>query len=216
MLGYDWPRLHAALNDLPTAFIVFGALLALIDQFMRRDSLRAASYWMIVLGWAGTILAVIAGLQAEEVVDHGDAVHLAFVRHETMGLITLAVVSVVALWRIARERKMGAGEQSIVLGVTLTAAGLVVATSQIGGDLVFDHALGIPTTVLEETVQDRTAGHAHAGGEAHSHGEGTEPQAEGADSAADSAGVATDSTTGAAGAGAADHEHAPGTPPHEH
>ena len=47
-----------------------------------------------MLGWAGTILAVIAGLQAEEVVDHGDAVHLAFVRHETMGLITLAVVSV--------------------------------------------------------------------------------------------------------------------------
>ena len=30
MLGYDWPRLHAALNDLPTALLVTAVLFDLL------------------------------------------------------------------------------------------------------------------------------------------------------------------------------------------
>ena len=197
MLGYDWPRLHAALNDLPAALIVMGALMAVIDQFLRRDGLRAAGYWMIVLGWAGTIAAVAAGLRAEGLVAHGGDAHEAFSRHKVLGLITLGVVTVVALWRVARERKMGLGEQSMVMGLTLAAAGLVVSTSQIGGDLVYNHALGIETPVLQRAIESRAAGHDHADGAAHSHGDAP---ATGADSAASGA----------------DHEHAPGTPAHDH
>lgn len=219
MFGYDWPRLHAALNDLPTALIVMGALIALIDQFLRRDSLRAAGYWMIVLGWAGTIAAVIAGLRAEGLVAHGGDAHEAFSRHKVMGLITFAVITAVALWRVAREKKMRAGEQSIVMGLTLAAAGLVVSTSQIGGDLVYGHALGIETPVLQQALESRAAGHAHAEGVSHAHDE-TAPDSAGspADSAAaaarDSAragGVPADTTTSAGS-----HPHAPGTPAHDH
>lgn len=225
MFGYDWPRLHAALNDLPTALIVVGALLALIDQFLRRDSLRAAGYWMIVLGWVGTIAAVIAGLRAEGLVAHGGDAHEAFSRHKAMGLITFAVITAVALWRVAREKKMRAGEQSIVMGLTLAAAGLVLSTSQIGGELVYGHALGIETTVLQQALESRAAGHAHAEGVSHAHDEtapdGAAPAAGAASTAGDSArvggdsarmaGAATDTTT-SAGA----HPHAPGTPAHDH
>ena len=215
MLGYDWPRLHAALNDLPSALIITGALMALLDQFMRRDSLRAAGYWMIVLGWVGTIGAVVAGLRAEGLVAHGGDVHEAFSRHRLMGLITLGVVTVVALWRVARERKMRHGEQSIVMGLTLAAAGLVYSTSQIGGDLVYDHALGIATPVLRQAIDSRAAGHDHADGASHSHGEEEVPGGTpltAADSVrADSAGAG--SVTDSAGPG---HDHAPGTPAHDH
>src|SRR5690606_20706532 len=124
---------------------------------------------MIVLGWVGTIGAVIAGLRAEGLVAHGGDVHEAFSRHRTLGLITLAVVTAVALWRVAREKKMGLGEQSFVMGLTLAAAGLVVSTSQIGGDLVYDHALGIETGVLRQAIDSRAAGHDHADGASHSH-----------------------------------------------
>jgi uncharacterized membrane protein len=214
MLGYDWPRLHAALNDLPAALIVTGALIALIDQFMRRDSLRAAGYWMIVLGWVGTIGAVIAGLRAEGLVAHGGDVHEAFSRHKTLGLITLGVVTVVALWRVARERKMGLGEQSFVMGLTLAAAGLVVSTSQIGGDLVYDHALGIETPVLRQAIDSRAAGHDHADGASHTHddAEPHEHPPAAVDSVAPGAVVPSDTSAAAP----ADHEHAPGTPAHDH
>jgi uncharacterized membrane protein len=224
MLGYDWPRLHAALNDLPAALIVMGALLTLVNQFLQRDTLRAASYWMVVLGWLGAIAAVIAGLQAEDVVAHGGATHEAFERHELLGLITLGVITAVALWRIVRERKMGRGEQSALMGLTLAAAGLVVSTSQIGGDLVYDHALGIETPVLQEAITDRAAGHEHAGGAAHTHDESA-PH----DHPPGSAAAVVDSIRGdtlradsaladsARGdSAAAGHTHAPGTPAHEH
>ena len=218
MLGYDWPRLHAALNDLPAALIVMGALMALIDQFMRRESLRSAGYWMIVLGWLGTIGAVIAGLRAEGLVAHGGDVHEAFTRHRTMGLITLGVVTAVALWRVAREKKMKQGEQSLVMALTLTAAGLVISTSQIGGDLVYNHALGIETPVLQQAIESRAAGHDHADGAAHSHGDETAPHDHGpapAGAEGDTSSVApTDTTAGAPPA--ADHQHAPGTPAHDH
>lgn len=216
MFGYDWPRLHASLNDLPAALIVAGALIALIDQFMRRDSLRAAGYWMIVLGWVGTIGAVIAGLRAEGVVAHGGDVHEAFLRHRTLGLITLGTVTAVALWRVAREKKMRPGEQSLVMGLTLAAAGLVISTSQIGGDLVYNHALGIETPVLHQAIDSRAAGHEHADGASHTHDDAAPHEhpadSGGADSAA-AAGVDSAATTSAP---AADHEHAPGAPAHEH
>lgn len=213
-MDYDWARLHAALNDLPPALIVTGALLGLIWQFMRRDSLRAASYWMIVLGWVGTIAAVVAGLRAESVVAHGSDVHEAFQRHETHGLITLGLITVVALWRVARERSMRRGEQSLLMGLTLAAAGFVIATSQIGGHLVYDHALGIETPVLERALESRAAGHEHADGEAHSHDAPVPGAAAAAGLAGDS--LAARDSAASDTAGAADHTHAPGTEPHEH
>ena len=36
MFGYDWPRLHAALNDLPTALLVTAALFELLADEVRK------------------------------------------------------------------------------------------------------------------------------------------------------------------------------------
>ena len=40
MFGYDWPRLHAALNDLPTALLVTAALFELLALATRREAFR--------------------------------------------------------------------------------------------------------------------------------------------------------------------------------
>ena len=34
MLGYDWPRLHAALNDLPTALLLTALLFDLVGAML--------------------------------------------------------------------------------------------------------------------------------------------------------------------------------------
>ena len=36
MLGYDWPQLHAALNDLPTALLLTAVLFELIGVVVGR------------------------------------------------------------------------------------------------------------------------------------------------------------------------------------
>jgi uncharacterized membrane protein len=207
MFGYDWPRLHAALNDLPAALLLVAVLFELASVGFRRPALRVAGYWTLVAGAAGAILAVVSGLQAEEHIDHGEAVHQVMGTHEQLALITLGIFVVVALWRIVRERRMGGTERALVLALSLVGTGTLLATAVYGGKLVFDHAAGIPTKVLEEEMHERAEGHHHHGIE----GEADEAAEHGGAVSADSA-AAAPATDSAQPAG---HTHAPGTPPHK-
>jgi hypothetical protein len=141
-------------------------------------------------------VAVLSGLQAEEGISHGDAVHRVMETHEQLGLITLGVFGVLILWRIVRERRMGGGERAASIVVSLAGIGVLVATGLYGGRLVFEHAAGIPTPVLEAELQERTRDHHHEGGAGH--GPATSP---------DSAG---------GGQAPSGHVDPPGTPPHTH
>src|SRR6187397_1536378 len=132
MLGYDWPRLHAALNDLPTALLLTTLLFDLVAAATKREGLRLVSFWTLMVGAIGGAAAVISGLQAEEHIAHGEAVHEVMETHE--------MFAVLALWRIVRERKMGSGERSIVLFLTLIGVGILFVTANYGGRLVFEHA----------------------------------------------------------------------------
>lgn len=204
MFGYDWPRLHAALNDLPTALLVTAALFELLALATRKESFRQVSFWTLIVGALGGVAAVLSGLQAEENIAHGDEVHRVMETHELLAFVTLGVFGVLALWRLLRERRMGTGERALALAATLAGAGVLIATAVYGGRLVFDHAAGIPTEVLTAESRSRTDGHEHAAGEGHGdegHAHDAAPVA-GADSAA---------ATGAGG-----HVDPPGTPPHSH
>jgi uncharacterized membrane protein len=215
MFGYDWPRLHAALNDLPAALLLVAVLFDLAG--LRRPALRVAGYWTMLAGAVGGVLAVVSGLQAEEHIAHGEAVHRVMETHETLGLITLGIFAVVAIWRIVREHRMGGGERGAVLVASLVGTGFLLATAVYGGKLVFDHAAGIPTEVLTSETHERSEGHHHGG-------EGEEAEGHDDDHDRASAAAATDSSPTAPAAavpadsarpGSRPHTHAPGTPPHK-
>jgi uncharacterized membrane protein len=199
MFGYDWPRLHAALNDLPTALLVAAVLFDLIAAATRRPGFRLASLYVLVFGALGGGAAVLSGLQAEEHIEHGDAVHRVMETHETLAFVTLSIFGVLALWRLLRENKMGAAERAMTLAVALGGAGVLIATSVYGGRLVFEHAAGIPTPALTEEIHQRGEGHHHEAGEEHDHA-----------SPAPASAPVTDS------AGVHAHVDPPGTPPHIH
>jgi uncharacterized membrane protein len=203
MLGYDWPRLHAALNDLPAALLLLAVLFELASVILRRPNLRVAGYWTLVSGAVGGVLAVLSGLQAEEHIAHGEAVHELMETHEKLALITLGIFAVVALWRIVRESRMGGTERGAALGLSLVGLGVLLTTAAYGGKLVFDHAAGIPTPVLEEEIHERAEGHHHGAGEEADEHDETTP----ADSAHDAAPAESTAPGG--------HTHPPGTPPHK-
>jgi uncharacterized membrane protein len=205
MFGYDWPRLHAALNDLPAALLVVAVIFELLALATRRESFRQASFWTLMVGALGGVAAVLSGLQAEEEIAHGDAVHRVMETHELLAFVTLGVFGILAAWRLWRERRMGTAERAVALAFSLAGVGVLIATANYGGRLVFDHAAGIPTEVLISEQQNRTEGHEHATGEGHgdeSHEHESTPASP--DSAATS------------GSAAGDHVDPPGTPPHSH
>ena len=200
MLGYDWPRLHAALNDLPAALLLVAVLFDLAG--LRRPALRVAGFWTLIAGAVGGVLAVVSGLQAEEHIAHGEAVHRVMETHEELGLITLGIFAVVTLWRIVREHRMGGGERAAVLVVSLVGTGVLLTTAVYGGKLVFDHAAGIPTEVLQAEAHERSEGHHHHGGEGEEpagHDDDHDQGAPAADPAADRAGYGGSRRLGQAG-----------------
>lgn len=195
MLGYDWPRLHAALNDLPVGLLLAAVLFDLLAVVTKRQSFRQVGVWTMLVGAIGGAVAVLSGLQAEEDISHGDAVHRVMETHEQLGLITLGVFGVLTLWRIVRERRMGALERTLSLVVSVVGVGFLVATGVYGGKLVFEHAAGVPTEVLQGELQERAKDHQHGAGQEHP-------------------AVAPDSSASAPRA--RDHVDPPGTPPHSH
>jgi uncharacterized membrane protein len=185
MFGYDWPRFHAAVNDLPAALLFATVLFDLAAQLTKRASLGAAALWTLWAGVVGGWVAVIAGLRAEEDIEHGTAVHELMETHETLALTTMSIFTVVLGWKLWRRAQLSGAEQ---LGLRLlSVAGLVgiVWTAVIGGKLVFEHAAGIPAGTMRGELRNRGGEHQHEAGEA-------------------------DDT-----AKTPEHTHAPGTPPHE-
>jgi uncharacterized membrane protein len=192
MLGYDWPRLHALLNDLPIALLVTAVFFDLLSLATRRTGFRQVSFSLLMVGALGGIAAVLSGLQAEDHIAHGEAVHRVMETHEKFALISLGVFGVLALWRLVRERRMASLERTVVLVLSLAGVGVLFATGLFGGRLVFEHAAGIPTPVLQEELHERSEGHHHGGAEAEE-GEHVDPP----------------------GTPPHTHSHPPGTPAHE-
>jgi uncharacterized membrane protein len=203
MLGYDWTRLHAALNDLPAALLLVAALFELLALATRKESFRQVSFWTLILGAVGGVAAVLSGLQAEENIAHGSAVHEVMETHEMLAFITLGIFGVLAVWRIWREKRMGTAERAVALALSLGGAGVLIATANYGGRLVFDHAAGISTEVLTNEMSQRDEGHEHAPGEGH-------------DDASAHPSAAVPATGDSATPASSDHVDPPGTPPHSH
>jgi uncharacterized membrane protein len=193
MLGYDWPRLHALLNDFPIALLVTAVFFDLMALATRRVVFRQVSFSLLLVGAIGAVAAVLSGIQAEDHIDHGEAVHRAMETHERFALISLGVFGMLALWRLFRERRMGALERRVTVIASLGGAGVLFATGLYGGRLVFEHAAGIPSKVLEGELHERSEGHHHDG--------------EASDEDASPAHVDP--------SGSPSHSHPPGTPPHQ-
>lgn len=207
MLGYDWPRVHALIVSFPVALLTTAVLFELASLVLKKDGLRRTGFALLLVGVLAAGAAVLIGLQAEDAIGHGNAIHHLLEEHETLAFWTLGIFAVVGLWRLVRERKMATGERVAAFLLSLAGLGLLVDTGHHGGKMVFEHAAGVPTATMRTELQDRSEGHEHGAG---AHGD-DHHDADDHDAAAP-----TDST--GATAPAADppgHTHPPGTPPHK-
>lgn len=210
LFGYDAPRLHAVFNDFPPALLVVGVLLELAYLLTKRESLRSASYWSLVIGAVSAAVALFSGLRAEDALEHGQSIHEIMQVHERFAWITLGVFGVVAVWRVLRESKMGRRERWALALVGVLGLVPLTVTGVEGGELVFDHAAGMTTEAMQAEITNRAGGHEHAPGEEHD-------DAAAVPGATDSMPEHQhdDSTTADSTAAKPAHTHAPGTPPHK-
>ena len=169
MFGYDWPRFHAAVNDLPAALLFVTVLFDIGGWLTKRESLKAAALWTLWAGVIGGWIAVIAGLQAEDVIEHGEAIHELMETHETLALTTMGIFTVVLGWKLFRRARLTPPEEAGLRVLSVAGLVTVVWTGVIGGKLVFEHSAGVPTRMMKAEIENRAAGHHHEGGEEEEH-----------------------------------------------
>jgi uncharacterized membrane protein len=191
MVGYDAAHWHAVLNDLPAALLLVAVLFDVAAAMTKRESLMWAGIWTLWAGVIGGWAAVVAGKLASGTIQHGEAIHEIMEKHENVALMTMALFTAVLAWRLIRRFQMP--QQELAFTRMLSIVGLIglVWTGVLGGRLMFQHAAGIPSQVLQAELENREAGHEHQPGEQR------EP------------GTPADTVK-------ATHTHPPGTPPHSH
>src|SRR5438046_3277093 len=157
MLGYDWPRFHAAVNDLPAALLFVTVLFDLGAWVTKRDSLKSAAVWTLWAGVIGGWVAVLAGLQAEDVIAHGEAIHELMETHETVALTTMGIFTVVLGWKLFRRSKLTSAEEAGLR--VLSVAGLVpiIWPGALASELTFEHAARLPTPTWPAQIETRDA-----------------------------------------------------------
>jgi len=165
LFGYDWPRLHAALNDLPAALLFATVLFDLGAWVTKRESLRAAALWTLWAGVVGGWAAVVAGLQAEEAIEHGEALHELMEDHETLALVTMGIFTVVLAYKLFRRGRLSPREELALRTLSLAGFVTVIWTARLGGKMAFEHAAGVPTAAMQAELQDRAKAHEHGGHE---------------------------------------------------
>ena len=169
MFGYDWPRFHAAVNDLPAALLLVTVLFDLGAWLTKRESLKAAALWTLWAGVIGGWVAVLAGEQAEDAIEHGEAIHELMETHETLALVTMGIFTVVLAWKLFRRARLTPPEEAGLRLLGVAGLVTVVWTGAIGGKLVFEHSAGVPTRMMKAEIENRAAGHDHEAGEAEEH-----------------------------------------------
>ena len=116
---------------------------------------------------------MISGLQAEEHIAHGEAVHRVMETHEELGLDHAGHLrgrGALADRARAADGRRRAGRRSLAC-IARRRRLLLSQRRFYGGKLVFDHAAGIPTEVLEaEITSGRKATTTAREGEAEEHG----------------------------------------------
>jgi uncharacterized membrane protein len=214
MFGYDWPRVHAMFVAFPIALLPIAVLFDLAGLTRKSEVLRRTGLTLLLIGTIAAGGAVLAGLQAEDAIDHGNAIHHLMEEHQTLAYFTLGTFAIVALWRLFRERKMGGKERIATFVLSLVGLGFLIDTGHHGGKLVFEHAAGVSNATLKAEMIDRGHGHVHGPGEAHHHDDADEDHDHAGDPHDEAAPADSHSNSDSA-TQRAPHTHPPGTPAHQ-
>jgi len=90
-------------------------------------------------------------------VEQTPEVHRLLETHEVIGIVLALIYLALAGWRLWRRNRFSVPEQQSYTMTSVVAALALLWTAHLGGTMVFEHAAGIPTRVLEAEIEARAA-----------------------------------------------------------
>jgi uncharacterized membrane protein len=143
--------LHPAVVHFPIALLLVGSAAALLHIYgPRRRDLATCSWWLLLLGWIGTLAAILSGLLAQSGLPPRAPYRSVLNWHIGTGMaVALVYGALLYLWWLRRARS-GArpllDDASARLWVTvllLLGMLLVIASGWSGGSLVYEWGVNV-------------------------------------------------------------------------
>lgn len=142
------PHLHSMVVHFPIALLMAGFFSEIISLFVKKDFIRHASLYLLVLGTLGAIAAYVSGSYAGDGMTDG-LLQQPIAMHAQAALVTFWLAIATALAKLVlyflNTQKAWAVWSSLLLYAVLI--GFVTRTGYLGGELVFKHGAGIELTL---------------------------------------------------------------------
>ncbi|WP_456383299.1 DUF2231 domain-containing protein [Persephonella sp.] len=137
---------HPPVVHFAIALVIMGVLFDIAGFVFKKESLKHAGFWSIMVGVVAVWGAAITGHQAEELVEHaieGTKAYEILEEHEELGEVLPWVVSALGFFRLFLFFK-----ENNLLFIGYLIAGLIVSGAiglqgRIGGKLVYEYGVGV-------------------------------------------------------------------------
>lgn len=143
MLEFLLP-LHPRAVHFPIALSLAGVLFAALGLLGRKPNWFAYGQMSLLLGWLGTIAAIITGLFDQSAAPQTPEVLAVIDQHITAGIALLVAVGLALYWPLRNKRLGDAGAARWgYLALLLLIAALVAVEGWLGGKLVYELGVGV-------------------------------------------------------------------------
>lgn len=134
--------IHPLVVHFPIALVLSALLVEGLALALKRPHLRRVALWNLCLGTLGAAVAVLTGLQAEEIAKHSFEIWKVMGLHERLGITTLVLGLMNCGLRLGMRDRLTPRLRAMSLGLMVAMAATVSVGAYLGGRLVFEFGVG--------------------------------------------------------------------------
>ncbi|RUM61602.1 MAG: hypothetical protein DSY66_01815 [Persephonella sp.] len=139
-------NLHPPIVHFAVALVIISVIFDVLGVVLKKDSLKNAGYWTLLVGALAVIGAFITGHQAEEMVEkfiEGTEAYKRLEIYETIGTVVLVAVLIQIAFRLFIAKKDDIRLTGIYLILGLIVISIVALQGRIGGKIVYEFGVGV-------------------------------------------------------------------------
>ncbi len=138
---------HPAVVHFPVALLIIAVAIDVTAIITRHPSWHSPAWRLLVAGTLGALAAVITGNASAAAYRHVEGTADLVQQHEDLATLCLLVFVVACIGRLPIALGRSPRWLPYWIALSLVGIGLLIYTSDLGGELVFVHGVGVATPV---------------------------------------------------------------------
>ena len=133
---------HPLVVHFPIALLLTAVLLDVAALFLKRPAIHRIALWNLSLGTIGAAVAVLTGLEAEDIAKHSFEIWQVIELHKRLGITTLILGIMVSAFRWSKRDQLSRRARLVTLAAMIGMASTVSTGAYLGGRLVYEFGVG--------------------------------------------------------------------------